>query len=108
MDMLKKEIVYLKKLDSPNIVKYYETYEDAHYVYIVMEYCEGRDLYDILHRRTKRHRALKEEETIDIMYKVFKAIGHCHALGIAHRDIKPENIIIGKEAELKVIDFGLA
>jgi serine/threonine protein kinase len=108
MDTLKKEIIYLKKLDSPNIVKYYETYEDANYVYLVMEYCPGKDLYEILSRRLKRNRFLKEEEVIDIMYKVFKAIGHCHALGIAHRDIKPENIIIGKEGELKVIDFGLA
>lgn len=73
-----------------------------------MEYCPGKDLFEILSRRMKRNRALKEEEVIDIMYKVLKAIGHCHALGIAHRDIKPENIIIGKEGELKVIDFGLA
>lgn len=42
------------------------------------------------------------------MYKVLKAIGHCHAQGIAHRDIKPENIVIGKEGEIKLIDFGLA
>lgn len=108
MDTLKKEIIYLKKLDSPNIVKYYETYEDANSVYLVMEYCPGKDLFEILARRMKRNRALKEEEVIDIMYKVFKGIGHCHAMGIAHRDIKPENIIIGKEGELKVIDFGLA
>ena len=38
----------MRKVDSPNIVKYYETYEDENYVYIVMEYCAGRELYDVI------------------------------------------------------------
>lgn len=42
------------------------------------------------------------------MTKLFGAINHCHASGIVHRDIKPENIMIGKDKELKLIDFGLS
>lgn len=42
------------------------------------------------------------------MEKLFRAIGHCHANGIVHRDIKPENIMIGKDKEVKLIDFGLS
>lgn len=41
VETLRKEIGFIKKLDSPNIVKYYETYEDDENVYIVMEYCSG-------------------------------------------------------------------
>ena len=42
------------------------------------------------------------------MDKMFRAIGHCHANGITHRDIKPENMMIGKDGEIKLIDFGLS
>ena len=49
-----------------------------------------------------------ESEACKIMKKLVKAINHCHALGVVHRDIKPENIMIGKDGELKLIDFGLS
>jgi serine/threonine protein kinase len=62
MDTLKREIIYLRKLDSPNIVKYYENYEDNNYVYLVMEYCPGKDLFEILSLRMKRNRAFREEK----------------------------------------------
>lgn len=42
------------------------------------------------------------------MEKLFSAVGHCHANGVVHRDIKPENVMIGKDKELKLIDFGLS
>jgi calcium-dependent protein kinase len=76
---LKREIIYLRKLDSPLIVKYYETYEDDNSVYLVMEHCEGKNLYDILARRTKRNQLLKEDDVVDTMYSVFQAVAHCHS-----------------------------
>lgn len=42
------------------------------------------------------------------MEELFRAINHCHANGIVHRDIKPENIMIGKDGNIKLIDFGLS
>ena len=42
------------------------------------------------------------------MNKLFRAVGHCHANGIGHRDIRPENIMIGKDGEIKLVDFGLS
>jgi calcium-dependent protein kinase len=45
IDSIKTEVALLKKLDSPSIVKYYESYEDEKYLYVVMEYCEGETLY---------------------------------------------------------------
>jgi calcium-dependent protein kinase len=48
IEKLKQEVIFLRRLDSPNIVKYYETYEDQDYVYLVMEYCPGGELFDLI------------------------------------------------------------
>ena len=45
---LKEEVEILHKLDHPNIVKYYETYDDVKYMYLVMEYCPGGELFDLI------------------------------------------------------------
>jgi len=42
------------------------------------------------------------------MLRLFRAISHCHSIGVVHRDIKPENIMFGRDGEIKLIDFGLS
>ena len=76
---LKLEVVYLKKLDSPNIVKYYETYEDENYVYIVMEYCPGGELFDIIANKLEKSKKFKEREAAEIMQNLLKAVAHVHS-----------------------------
>jgi calcium-dependent protein kinase len=49
-----------------------------------------------------------ESEAAQIMKKLIRAVNHCHASGVVHRDIKPENIMIGRDGEIKLIDFGLS
>ena len=49
-----------------------------------------------------------ESEAAQIMKKLLRAVNHCHASGVVHRDIKPENIMIGRDGEIKLIDFGLS
>ena len=73
-----------------------------------MEYCPGGELFDLISQKLEKSKKFKEKEAAEIMQKLFKAVSHVHSQGIAHRDIKPENIMIGKEGELKLIDFGLA
>jgi calcium-dependent protein kinase len=96
----------LNTLDHPNIVKYYETYEDVKYLYLVMEYCNGGELFDKI--TSKKTGVFSEIEARSLMKKLLMALNHCHMSGIAHRDIKPENIMIGVDDEIKLIDFGLA
>jgi calcium-dependent protein kinase len=109
---IKNEIQILSKLDHPNICKYYETYESPSYLYLIMEYCQGGDLF---HRLTKGSVSrVPETGAREIMRKLFLAINHCHSNNIIHRDLKPENIMLCspksdefQSQDLKIIDFGL-
>ena len=96
---LLKEVETTKDLDHPNIIKYYESYEDPQSIYLVMELCEGGEIHS-----DQRTEALWSAE----MRKLLKALNHCHKQDIMHRDIKPANIMYGADNEVKLIDFGFA
>lgn len=67
IDQLLDEINILKSLDHPNIVKYYETYENQKYMYIVMEYCPGGELFDVIAQKAKTEGCFNESEAADMM-----------------------------------------
>ncbi|EGR29148.1 protein kinase domain protein [Ichthyophthirius multifiliis] len=105
--ILLREFETLRTLDHPNIIKFYEVYQDEMFFYICMEYCAGGEL---LERITQR-KYFKEKEAAFIMEKLFSAVNHMHCKGIVHRDLKPENILFStknKDSDLKIVDFGLA
>lgn len=110
IEEIKDEIKILQSLDHPNIIRYFETFENEKFLYLVMEYCEGGELFDKL---TQTDEPFTEQEAAQIMKKLFHAISHCHSNGITHRDLKPENIMYKKknaegDTEIKIIDFGLS
>ncbi|OVE79517.1 hypothetical protein BVY01_02315 [bacterium I07] len=76
--------------------------EEGH-VFICMDHYEGMTLKDKI-----KERPLKLEEAIDIAIQISKGLAEAHKAGIIHRDIKPANIIITKDNEVKILDFGLA
>ena len=103
--MLREEINILYKLDHPNIVNYFETYDDKKFLYLVMEYVKGMELFDkITHKKNQK---FGEKTAAKYMLQLFKAINHCHANGVVHRDVKPENIMITDNDDVRLIDFGL-
>ena len=105
--LLKTELEILKSLNHPNLIKFYETYQDERFFHLVMEYCTGGELLE----RIVEKGHLNEQEAGKIMSKAFSAVQHLHINHIIHRDLKPENFLFSnrsEEAELKIIDFGLA
>ena len=110
IEYINTEIEILQKLDHPSIVRYYEAYESEKYIYLVMEFCKGEELFDRLSANDAE--PLTEANAWVLMQKLIQAINHCHANNIAHRDIKPENIMYSDEngsfTDIKLIDFGLA
>eukprot|EP00928_Gymnodinium_smaydae_P079030 TRINITY_DN63051_c0_g1_i1.p1 TRINITY_DN63051_c0_g1~~TRINITY_DN63051_c0_g1_i1.p1 ORF type:complete len:788 (+),score=168.57 TRINITY_DN63051_c0_g1_i1:187-2550(+) len=103
------EVLMMKMLMHPNIVKIYEHFEDNKFVYIVMEYLSGMDLHDAIVQ--KGH--FSDREAAFTFYQVFRAVYYMHTTMIAHRDLKPENIMFSRDdnietTNVKICDFGHA
>jgi len=95
------------RLLHPGIVTVFDVGEEpgTSDPYIVMEYIEGRTLRDLLAGETKR---LPLERALEITIEIAEALDYAHAQGVVHRDIKPANILITKEGQAKIGDFGIA
>jgi calcium-dependent protein kinase len=108
-ELIQSEINILSKLDHPNVVKYFGTFEDDFYLHIMMEYLQGHDLFKII--TLKDYTKIEEKDMSQIIYKLFKTLIFLHTKNIVHRDIKPENILFSNKKDystLRIIDFGLA
>ncbi len=92
------------KLNHPNIVQAVDVGEAGGYHYFVMEYVEGKTIYDDL----AANKISKEKDALDVAIQVAKALKHAHNVGLIHRDVKPKNIMITNEGLVKLADMGLA
>ena len=101
----KKEILILKKLNHPNIVKIYSDFMDEENYYIILEYIEGQNLYQIYSNNNIQ--ILTEEKFIwDLLGQCLDAIVYIHGKGVIHRDLKYGNILIEEKTwKIKIIDF---
>ena len=91
-------------LSHPNVVTVYDYGADPSGPYIVMELVDGEDLATIL----KSNGALPPRQVARIGSAVARALAAAHAAGLVHRDVKPGNILIGRDGQVKVADFGIA
>jgi len=92
------------KLNHNNIVQAVDVGEAGGYHYFVMEMVEGKTLYDDL----SKGKVFGEQEAIDVIIQVAKALRHAHGQVLIHRDVKPKNIMINQEGVVKLADMGLA
>ena len=104
----RREAQSAASLNHPSIVAVYDTGEDmatgVPVPYIVMEYVDGRTVRDLLQ---EGHRLLPER-SIEIIDGVLRALDYSHQAGIVHRDIKPGNVMVTRNGDVKVMDFGIA
>ena len=98
------EIDTLRKLDHPNIVKFYGSGELDDVLYYAMEMVEGRSLEGVMQEGRRFH----WREVLSIGYQSCRALKHAHDRGIIHRDIKPANLMLTPNEEIKLSDFGIA
>mmetsp|Transcript_23393 Transcript_23393/g.72876 ORF Transcript_23393/g.72876 Transcript_23393/m.72876 type:complete len:470 (+) Transcript_23393:34-1443(+) len=109
-----QEIKIQQSLDHAHIVKLHEVIVDARRYYLVMDLCTGGELFDHICDEVERNDgdyAFTEAKAALYMRQILGAMNYLHGHGVAHRDVKPENFLLhsrAADAEIKVIDFGLA
>ncbi len=108
LELLKTEIEILKISQHPHIIRLIDVFENVDFVYVIMEYCSGGDLFSYIETRGFR---LAEQQACQIIHKLCTSIYYIHSYGIAHRDLKPENILMTDNtdnADIRLLDFGLS
>ena len=118
---LLNEIYILKELNHPNIVQFADLKRTKNHFYIIMEYCNGGELFKALERhKEKTGKPFSQEVVQNLMKQIISAFQYIHGKNILHRDIKLENILLNYDNEedrknenimkatVKIIDFGFA
>ena len=111
MDLIIQEKKYMRLINHPNIVCLVEDFEDEKYIYLVMEYYKGGDLYSYLKEYRNNGNNLSEKTIAKIIKIIAQTIQYLNNFGIVHRDLKPENIVFGTQndiSSLTIIDLGVA
>lgn len=104
-----QEAKLLSQLRHPNIVSYRESFQDDQgFLYIVMNFCEGGDLYTKLKSQVKECQMLKETQVVEWFVQITMALQYMHERHVLHRDLKTQNIFLTKSNIIKVGDLGIA
>lgn len=99
------EAVLMSKLQHPNIVGLIDFFEQESNLYLVMEFVEGIGLDDFIKSLSA---PISIERGKNIILQILSGFAYAHTNGIVHRDVKPSNILITKNDEIKILDFGIA
>ena len=105
---IQKEADILSKFNSYYIVKYYGSHKINNKFYILMEYCDGKNLRDFLNKNAIYKIPIEEKKIYNIIKQICEGIKEMHDKNIIHRDLKPENIFMNEIMEIKIGDFGIS
>ena len=108
IELVRTEIDIMKLCHHPNVVHLLDHFENAEYIFIVMEYIRGGRLTDYM-KEKKFH--FTEKRVAEIIYEIALGVKYLHKYGIIHRDLKPDNIMLTEandKGHIKIMDFGLS
>ena len=101
---IEREIKILKNLRHNNIVHLYDIKETSNSLYIIMEYIQGKELFDYIVSKKR----LSEIEACNFYQQIISGIEYLGKIRVVHRDIKPENLLLDNKNKIKIVDFGLS
>jgi serine/threonine protein kinase len=101
---LRREIEIQSHLRHPHVLRLYGYFYDTNRIYLILEYSNGGELYKIL----QAERTFSEAKTAKYISQLASALHYCHSKHVIHRDIKPENLLLSKDGDIKIADFGWA
>ena len=101
---IEREIKILKNLRHNNIVHLYDVKETASSLYIIMEYIQGKELFDYIVGKKR----LSEIEACNFYQQIISGIEYLGKIRVVHRDLKPENLLLDNKKNIKIVDFGLS
>jgi len=99
---LPRELKYWPIMKHPNLVRLYYYFEEARRVFLVLEHVENGNAL----RYIQRHHSVRESVARRWIYQIVDAVRYMHDLDIAHRDLKLENLLLDKDYNIKICDFG--
>ncbi|CAO1634186.1 unnamed protein product [Parajaminaea phylloscopi] len=104
MTKVEREIQVLKDVRHPNIVRLYEVIESDRFIGIVLEYASGGELFDHI----LAHKYLKERDACRLFAQLISGVNYLHDKKIVHRDLKLENLLLDRNRNVIITDFGFA
>ena len=105
---IQNEAQILSKLNSENIVKYFESFHDNNSFNIIMEYCEGLDLRTYIIEHRNNNKLIDKNIIYHIIYDICLGLKEIHNNNLIHRDLKPDNLFISEDLRIKIGDFGIS
>lgn len=99
-----RELHILKVLRHPNLIQLYEIIETSKQLYLIMEMADGGELFDYIVSRNR----LTERQACRIYQQLISGIEYLSKVKVVHRDLKPENLLLDKNRNVKIVDFGLS
>ncbi|KAI1094117.1 hypothetical protein F5B19DRAFT_500266 [Rostrohypoxylon terebratum] len=99
-----REVAILRGISHPNIVRLHEMSETERHIGIVLEYASGGELFDYI----LNHRYLKDGPARRLFAQLISGVGYLHKKGIVHRDLKLENLLLDRNRNIIITDFGFA
>lgn len=97
-------VAILREVSHPNIIRLHEMVETEKHIGIIIEYASGGELFDYI----LDHRYLKDNTAGKLFAQLISGVGYLHKKGIVHRDLKLENLLLDRNCNIIIIDFGFA